>query len=134
MDTEQEIKQIKELRRDMDSILQRLKSLSASRERSLSITKLQESIMWLGMDLKRLAGLAPAVVVTPEQRAQQAYARYGAVTDFKNFRGEPMPAWEQLPKTIQQAWIAAADVSGPYPSSYNPGSSVVERTADGLQM
>ena len=25
-----------------------------SRERSLSITKLQEAVMWLGMDLKRL--------------------------------------------------------------------------------
>jgi uncharacterized protein YegP (UPF0339 family) len=44
----------KELRQDMDAILQRLKPLPGSRERSLSITKLQEAIMWLGMDLKRL--------------------------------------------------------------------------------
>ena len=28
--------------------------LPASRERSLAITKLQEGVMWLGMDLKRL--------------------------------------------------------------------------------
>ncbi len=42
------------LRSFMDSNLQILKSLKPSRERSLSITKSQEAIMWLGMDLKRL--------------------------------------------------------------------------------
>lgn len=31
-----------------------MKTLPASRERSLAITKLQEAVMWLGMDLKRL--------------------------------------------------------------------------------
>lgn len=44
----------KELRRDLDAQLQKLKALPPSRERSLAITKLQECIMWLGMDLKRL--------------------------------------------------------------------------------
>lgn len=44
----------KELRRDIDVQLQKLKSLTPSRERSISITKLQEAIMWIGMDLKRL--------------------------------------------------------------------------------
>jgi hypothetical protein len=44
----------KQLRVVLDEILQRLKDLPASRERALSITKLQEAIMWLGMDLKRL--------------------------------------------------------------------------------
>jgi len=44
----------KELRVQLDGQLQILKSLKSSRERSLSIIKLQESIMWLGMDLKRL--------------------------------------------------------------------------------
>ena len=44
----------KELRRDIDAQLQKLKGLPPSRERALSITKLQEAIMWLGMDLKRL--------------------------------------------------------------------------------
>lgn len=44
----------KELRVDLDKQLQKLKELPSSRERSLAITKLQESIMWLGMDLKRL--------------------------------------------------------------------------------
>ena len=44
----------KQLRVSLDTQLQNLKKLSRSRERSLAITKLQESIMWLGMDLKRL--------------------------------------------------------------------------------
>jgi hypothetical protein len=44
----------KHLRKDLDKQLQRLKNLTPSRERSLAITKLQEAIMWLGMDLKRL--------------------------------------------------------------------------------
>lgn len=44
----------KQLRKDLDSNLQNLKKCPGSRERSLAITKLQEAIMWLGMDLKRL--------------------------------------------------------------------------------
>ena len=44
----------KTLRQNLDAELQTLKSLGGSRERSLAITKLQECIMWLGMDLKRL--------------------------------------------------------------------------------
>lgn len=44
----------KYLRVQIDGALQQLKSLPPSRERSLSITKLQEAVMWLGMDLKRL--------------------------------------------------------------------------------
>ena len=44
----------KALRKVIDSIIQEVKDLPASRERSLAITKLQEAVMWLGMDLKRL--------------------------------------------------------------------------------
>jgi len=44
----------KKLRVSLDEQLQVLKELPRSRERSLSVTKLQECIMWLGMDLKRL--------------------------------------------------------------------------------
>ena len=44
----------KQLRKDIDDIIQRVKELPASRERSITITKLQEAVMWLGMDLKRL--------------------------------------------------------------------------------
>lgn len=59
----------KQFRQDLDAVLQRLKkatdhtdmpskgivpikSARSSRERSLAITKIQEAIMWLGMDLK----------------------------------------------------------------------------------
>ena len=42
------------LRVALDIQLQRLKVCKPSRERSLAITKLQECIMWIGMDLKRL--------------------------------------------------------------------------------
>jgi hypothetical protein len=64
----------KQLRQDLDGCLQRLKTANGgqpegtmdpsvqrnSRERSLAVTKLQECIMWLGMDLKGLkeAGLS----------------------------------------------------------------------------
>lgn len=51
---EKEVIANKKLRVDLDAKLQELKSLTPSRERSLAITKLQEAIMWLGMDLKRL--------------------------------------------------------------------------------
>lgn len=56
----------KQWRKDLDEVLQKIKRGSdvnrerltsddhprASRERSLAVTKLQEAIMWLGMDLK----------------------------------------------------------------------------------
>lgn len=57
----------KQHRKDLDEVLQRLRrdsdkqftgerapdhAIRSSRERSLAITKLQEAIMWLGMDLK----------------------------------------------------------------------------------
>lgn len=64
----------KELRRDIDAIIQRLKASSqqresnlyrASRERSLAITKLQEAVMWLGMDLKAINEENPGAVENP---------------------------------------------------------------------
>ena len=44
----------KQLRKDIDEKIQEIKNLPPSRERSLAITKLQEGVMWLGLDLKRL--------------------------------------------------------------------------------
>ena len=44
----------KQLRKEIDEKIQEIKKLPPSRERSLAITKLQEGVMWLGMDLKRL--------------------------------------------------------------------------------
>jgi len=54
MTIDQEIIADKELRRDLDEQIQKVKALPPSRERSLSITKLQEAVMWIGMDLKRI--------------------------------------------------------------------------------
>lgn len=44
----------KQLRKDIDKKIQEIKNLPPSRARSIAITKLQEGVMWLGMDLKRL--------------------------------------------------------------------------------
>lgn len=54
MTVAEEIVANKTLRRDLDAQIQNLKALPGSRERSISITKLQEAVMWLGMDLKRI--------------------------------------------------------------------------------
>ena len=55
----EEVKSDKQLRKDLDEKIQEVKSLPASRERSICITKLQEAVMWLGMDLKRLGESNP---------------------------------------------------------------------------
>jgi hypothetical protein len=66
-EVENAVSQTKRFRKELDAVLQRLKNASgvnipvsdlnplgvrSSRERSLAITKVQEAIMWLGMDLK----------------------------------------------------------------------------------
>lgn len=65
MNIEQEIIANKELRRDTDAIIQRVKALPSSRERALTITKLQEGVMWLGMDLKRINEANPGAIQNP---------------------------------------------------------------------
>jgi hypothetical protein len=37
-----------------------------------------------------------------------AYAAYGNVTGGKNFRGDPMPAFDDLTDQIKEAWAAAS--------------------------
>lgn len=59
MDKFVEIQNTKQLRKDIDEVLQRVKGLDYSRETSLAITKLQEATMWLGMNLKRLGEVDP---------------------------------------------------------------------------
>lgn len=53
-DHEELVKATKQARVDLDATLQNIKSFPASRETSLAITKVQEGIMWLGMNLKAL--------------------------------------------------------------------------------
>lgn len=45
----------------------------------------------------------------PTDLAKAAYAAYGGATGHKNYRGEPMPAWDDLGPTIQTAWEVAAE-------------------------
>lgn len=59
MDRTEEIVANKQLRKDLDEKIQEVKNLPPSRERSICITKLQEAVMWLGMDLKRLNDANP---------------------------------------------------------------------------
>ena len=59
MDLTKEVPAIKQLRKDTDEIIQRVRKLESCRETSIVITKLQEAVMWLGMDLKRLNELDP---------------------------------------------------------------------------
>jgi hypothetical protein len=59
MNYEQEVLLNKQLRKDLDAKIQEVKDAPSSRERSICITKLQEAVMWLGMDLKRLGEQNP---------------------------------------------------------------------------
>lgn len=54
MDRDLEIVAIKTLRKELDEKLQLVKRLDSCKEVDICIVKLQEAIMWLGMDLKRL--------------------------------------------------------------------------------
>lgn len=54
MDITKEVPAIKQLRKDIDDIIQRTKDLDNCKETEIVVTKLQEAVMWLGMDLKRL--------------------------------------------------------------------------------
>lgn len=84
-DIEDIIADTKTFRRDIDKLIQRLKNVTtldpsvtgsdgqpakpmgyrASRERSLALTKLQEAVMWLGMDLKTIGEENPGYVANP---------------------------------------------------------------------
>jgi len=56
---EEQIKTVKGHRADLDAVLQRIRASGPSREVSLVVTKVQEAIMWLGMELKRLGNPTP---------------------------------------------------------------------------
>jgi len=45
--------------------------------------------------------------MTMEELAKKAYEAYGQFTNNKNFLGEEMPKWEDLPDKIRGAWAAA---------------------------
>lgn len=82
-------------------------NLPQGRELSLSITKLEESMYWANAALARVEDPNAGPELTPEQRAQRAYEKYGLVTGGKTFDGRDMPHWSQLGENIQAAWVAA---------------------------
>jgi len=47
-----------------------------------------------------------------QEIAASAYRAYAASTGNKNFRGDPMPAFDDLPESIQTAWEAAVRQAG----------------------
>lgn len=51
---ESEIIKSKQIRIDIDDIIRRVKDMPVSAESHMSLIKLQEAIMWMGMNLKRL--------------------------------------------------------------------------------
>ena len=53
------IKQVKQCRVELDKALQNVKMLPPSREVSLSVTNIQQGIMWLGMALKEIGAPNP---------------------------------------------------------------------------
>lgn len=59
MDKFVEVSNTKQLRKDIDKVLQRVKHLEYRYETANAICKLQEGIMWLGMYLKYLGELDP---------------------------------------------------------------------------
>ncbi|WAZ20153.1 hypothetical protein STRCI_001252 [Streptomyces cinnabarinus] len=45
----------------------------------------------------------------PTELAKTAYTAYGRSTGGKNYRGQPMPAWDDLGPSIHSAWEVAAE-------------------------
>lgn len=83
-------------------------------EALVAIDALQDSKMWFGQVLNNIRNREIANKKYQEQREEninvqvrEAYIRYGSVTDFKNFKGDPMPEFDQLPVNIQKAWREA---------------------------
>lgn len=46
---------------------------------------------------------------TTASLAERAYKAYADSTENKNFKGDPMPEWADLPQPIRNAWGAAAE-------------------------
>jgi hypothetical protein len=60
------------------------------------------------VDTERITGMT--TTTTPETRGRIAYTAYGRITGFKNFQGDEMPTFDNLPPQIKRAWITAANV------------------------
>lgn len=59
------ITKVKWARRELDDILQKVKAFNPTKEVQQVVIKIQESIMWLGMELKRINEETPGVMLNP---------------------------------------------------------------------
>lgn len=59
--------------------------------------------------------------------ASSAYRAYSASTGNKNFRGDAMPKWDELPQPIRTAWEAAARQVGNVLSGGSFGLDIEQR-------
>lgn len=79
----------------------------SSRERSLFITKLEEAKHWLAEDVISVVhSLKDFGVDFIEEAAKEAYRKYGDKAEWKNFQGNPMLSWEDLPENTKDNWRA----------------------------
>lgn len=60
-----------------------------------------------------------------DRLAQSAYHNYGAVTNYQNYQGLPMPEWKELPDAIRNAWRNAI-LSVLINSGYDPIISSID--------
>jgi hypothetical protein len=68
--------------------------------------------------------------------ARLAYTKYGKITGFKNFLGEPMPKFDDLTEIIKEAWKAASSAIyelAMEEEGYPPkGEGILKETIGGL--
>lgn len=121
--------QIKALRAEtqtvVDMVLFIAKYIPTSRTpQYVACDHLTEAKLWLGQELNNIRirqQEQEEKALINKNRANglaiEAYHRYGAVKDFKNSRGEEMPAFEKLPEKLpeklQDAWRADVNYGTP---------------------
>lgn len=106
-----------------DNIVAFTKTLAAGKEDKADdlnrhidqvLSHLEEAIMWLGQELNNIRlqqERMDTLVAKFESRvintAKESYDEYGKEVDYKNFQGNAMPTWDELPPNIQKAWGAS---------------------------
>lgn len=86
---------------------------------------------WMPYQLGQAAKAEAGAKAGPPWRevAAAAYRAYGASTGNKNFRGDPMPAFDDLPRGIQVAWEAAVRHADDFSAATDPSAVGVDRWA-----
>lgn len=100
----------------------------------IAMDSLRDAKMWYGQVLNniRLAEINYQAFIKENENLMKkqvldAYDRYGSVTDYKNFQGNPMPKFDELPVKIQEAWFAAVQPFDRSINQKNVAGSNIER-------